>query len=884
MRLLILLFAFLYDALASILSFWRPVVLFTVLFVCIGFTQASYVKKTVCASGCDYTAATFAPTATTGAIADAQTYQDGTACVPYIIEIQAGYAVIGGNFGTASSIQIPAKTCREKVILRSSREGEIGNRRLNTSTDTALLATIKTPQAGSGALLEIGVNVLTGGWEFRGLELTTIAPNGEIPYLATLGNNVSPPYILPDHIVLDHMWIHGAVLEPGPQQCLSLAGTNHSLTNSVFGNCNTVSVASTSYTNGDSKDVLMNSCNSCVVMNNEFEGSTEHVYNTFGSRMKDYGNYYHNSPLLKWSTSNGTNTPPSNPCYSDASGGEFYLNAAEQGAFPGPAWVGAHVIAVSNNGGVYQVVVTGIDYADQTLAFINSAAGHPAITGLWTLDRTAPSTYNLHGSTYYGDAHSPGGGYITQAYGAYVCSGGTWSSTTTGRMQPSLKNLRESKGHYFLDFYGNVLKSNWNDQQNGSFLQNNEFAYSPLQYTHFYGNYIQDVPQGFQQGQTDYAPNGWIDMHDNLNLCGYLGQIRQPPTAAHGNAIASLICCGDAANGIVNTVNSGLNTDVTQVSGANLYSGMVGKSIAINGNPTQVLTFTAGSPNHILVSGNFGTLSGVAWSVNSPQINDPILAHNTAVCENLNGNPNMYSGFVGSFPGVFAGRGVYKENIVTGAQNVYTTYASPPLSFYNAWTNMWSNISSLDNANNTIFQITSQGDTSCGTLGPPLGGSANWACYSAYSSVFVNYQSDGSGDYHVANGVTNKSATDRPGDTGANIDWMKVATAHAIDGAHNSFLDAEFKSITPASTTAVIRYVAPDSGACTVEVSTSPLFGSTVYSAADGGGNPSRAVTTTAVLSPHTPYYAQVRNCGSYGANVWLPMLGMTQVPFVTTP
>jgi hypothetical protein len=121
----------------------------------------AYRKVTVCASGCNY------PLTDSGlftAMNDAATYQDHTACIPYIIEGTGSFQMSGVHF--------PPKTCHQYIEIRSSQGSHFTpGQRYDPAADDAYafgLQGAKLP--GSPMFLSAGG---TRYWRFRNVNFFT---------------------------------------------------------------------------------------------------------------------------------------------------------------------------------------------------------------------------------------------------------------------------------------------------------------------------------------------------------------------------------------------------------------------------------------------------------------------------------------------------------------------------------------------------------------------------------------------------------------------------------------------------------------------------------------------------------------------------------------
>jgi hypothetical protein len=129
-------------------------------------TPPTYVKKTICASGCDYL---LAANQLYQAMEDAAAYQDGTACIPYIIE---GAGIVPMN----NNIYFPQKQCAQYVEIRSASGSHFApGQRYNPSTDDAYAFGLQG--LNYGAMIYVATN--TRYWRFRNVNFFTAIKQGD---------------------------------------------------------------------------------------------------------------------------------------------------------------------------------------------------------------------------------------------------------------------------------------------------------------------------------------------------------------------------------------------------------------------------------------------------------------------------------------------------------------------------------------------------------------------------------------------------------------------------------------------------------------------------------------------------------------------------------
>jgi hypothetical protein len=179
----------------------------------------SAVKKTVCASGCDYTATRAGLTAALSAAAISQ----ASACAPYIIEIAAGTVIeISGNPG----LSLPVKSCKQFVTIRSTGAFTEGAR-LNPTTESGSLATLKAVDY-VGAILNLAG--ATSYWRLEGIDFWVEGGAYNNPnYYGFILESDPPtgadPATRPHHFEIRHCWFRG---RPGARNALNGIGVNGS--------------------------------------------------------------------------------------------------------------------------------------------------------------------------------------------------------------------------------------------------------------------------------------------------------------------------------------------------------------------------------------------------------------------------------------------------------------------------------------------------------------------------------------------------------------------------------------------------------------------------------------------------------------------------------
>jgi hypothetical protein len=281
-------------------------------------------RSTVCASGCDYSNLQTAINA-------AQTYQDGTSCVTYLLVLTAG-ETFTGNF------DLPAKACARYVRLQSSKLNELPHNTRVVAADATKMAKLIPANNSINSTIQTVAASGTGYWALEGLELSSPAAHTTYQYTLvglseayTGENQISKT---PHHIYIDRSWIHGVDGVDGPLRCIGAHGRNIEIRNSRIENCKS--------TNGDSQAIWMQNTPGPVdVVNNYLEGAGENVlvggaWPGAMAWITQRGLTFRNNYIYKrrsWKYSSGSGVPTWTPCidteqYVNTSGGQGYTCTA----------------------------------------------------------------------------------------------------------------------------------------------------------------------------------------------------------------------------------------------------------------------------------------------------------------------------------------------------------------------------------------------------------------------------------------------------------------------------------------------------------------------------------------------------------------------------
>lgn len=243
------------------------------------------VNKTMCNSGCDYTGSQLQT-----AINAAATYQDGTACTPYVIDITAGTTIPDGTY------TIPNKSCAQYVTIETlSCPVAVGTRL--TASSSGSIAKIQAP-ISAGETVGVFTTADTGGtsryWDFECLELSVASGStlaNFVNWIVGIGvddPNLSSQY---DHFKFGRNYIHGQVQKNGPLRGIML------------GDVSDVDIQDSYITEihekaGDSQAILCNICIRNIFIKNNYLAASGEVFMTGGTGQKRTGNVPNNIQLI----------------------------------------------------------------------------------------------------------------------------------------------------------------------------------------------------------------------------------------------------------------------------------------------------------------------------------------------------------------------------------------------------------------------------------------------------------------------------------------------------------------------------------------------------------------------------------------------------------
>jgi hypothetical protein len=243
------------------------------------------VNKTMCNGGCDYTGAQLQT-----AINTAATFQDGTTCTPYTIDITAGTTIPDGLYS------IPNKSCAQYVTLETLSCPVAPGTRISPS-NAASMAHIRAP-IGTGLTVGAFSTVDNGGtsryWAFNCLEIDVASGStltnfvNWIVGVGVLDSTLTAQY---DHFTFSRNYIHGQFQKNGPLRGLDLADVSD------------VDVEDNYITEihekvGDSQAVYCPNCRTNIFIKNNYLAASGEVFMTGGTGQKRVGNVPTNIQLI----------------------------------------------------------------------------------------------------------------------------------------------------------------------------------------------------------------------------------------------------------------------------------------------------------------------------------------------------------------------------------------------------------------------------------------------------------------------------------------------------------------------------------------------------------------------------------------------------------
>jgi hypothetical protein len=781
------------------------------------------------------------------AINDGVTYQDTSMqCSPYVIQIAAG-TVITGNMLFAP------KTCHQYLEVRSSGCPSISGR-VNPTTQSALLATIQSPNNGQ----TLGTSSSAGAsyYAFRCLKLTLVPKETGYPYVVAIVGNANTgnfPTDNPDHWEIDRCWITGVPNEEGPDEALYITGSNINVHDSW------IDYGHSSYF--DSQGTLINNALNVSFVNNYTSGAAENLFifqNQPNINIDTHGNYSYKPFTWKWSY--GT-TAPTGTCFYDANGGERYTQFAN--AFTGALNVTS---AVNNGSGLIRVTtspaIATLTTGDQVQITNGFLAG--GNLGIWTvtvISGGATSVFDLQGSTFSGTFS--GEGIVQKITQLWYCNAGTW--TTTSSLFASnyyIKNEWEAKSGNYIKAYGNFFANAWPGAQYETATINQVNTPNTISNVSWYANKAINANEGFIIGGLGVvAPFGVsnVNFHDNLWPSVSIYQ-----TPGFNQDLMVISPGSEYATTITATAMTLSATSVTLAVGTGLYWA-VGMDLLATDTGEQMLVTNVTGDTLTVVRGYLSTTPashnmGAIFNALAPLQNITI-RHNTI----LSRTDSFEAGFQTNFPGGFTGPSVMSDNLISSSYEGLTNLNNNISKGWCQWENanlqpgtlfghnIWSTVDQPGfESGGQMLTFASSPNCSSGDYNFVFTLTDTWLHTPDYSTVFTTTAGDiNTWDYHCLSSYApchNAGSDGR--DIGADITLVNTATAHAVDGAPNPFFDMQFKAKWVYAVTGItVSYVAPTTAACTFTLYSDEAHTTSVFTNTDSGGNPARTVSTGGIAA-----------------------------------
>lgn len=671
------------------------------------------------------------------AITAAATYQDGTLCEDYILSIEAG-ATFTGTFN------LPAKTCKKYIRLRSSRIKELpGDTRVTTS-QAALMAKLTYT---SDPVSTITTSDGAAYYALEGLEITTTNLGGAI--LSIGSGNETTEAQLPNHIIIDRSYIHGSPLVDGPIRGFLLAGRFIEITNSVIREI---------HKNGyDTQAIWCAQCLGPILIKNNMLSAAGENFMAGGGG-----------------------------CYIDSNGNYNYLGTG----------------SYANTSCIF--------LPGQSQSNIRLIGNHFWKDPAWALDNDTQNPFVSH--TAVPTRVCTVGEYYQRSTNSqwYICTNaaGTWSTTGTTPSLYTVKTLLELKDGRNVDAFGNVLENTWlgtgspNDNvflfnQNGNFTPNYD-----IQDIHYWGNRAINTHSMVSMGNTAY-------IFPQLNA----GSVTRTRRVTIDHNVFDRTASAASARGL-SSDSYQRGVSVIGPSPTDYGSGPVTQSDIGFENFTYRHNTLYGSPD-----------KGVDQLIRS------------------NGD---------YFPQAY-GVNIYSDNVWTAPVTAAFVFSGQSANYCT-----WTDVVPRSGAVAQIMRETVAGTISTGAC------PNTWPSDTRNATAITDILTDpANGDFSIKSSFTACKGTDPEGrDCGADWALVSAATATAVSGAANGFLDFRLRGEAPTSSGVVIQYTAPSAAACTVAISASPGLGSPIGSPTQARVGKAGTVTLASGLSGATLYYYGVTCAG----------------------
>ena len=786
---------------------------------------------------------TYTPSQLQTAIDDGVAYQDTAGqCIPYVIQIDAGLTA-------TVKLVLGAKTCKQYLEVRSSAVDQIRGR-VNPATQSALLATIQSPNGG--AVISTVDFSNASYYAFRGLKLTVVPAETSYPFVLVVFGDSNVERIAsqaPSKIEVDRCWLTGVPNEEGPDEALFATGS------SLYIHDNWIEYGQSTYF--DAQGTLFNTADGVVFSNNYTSGTAESLFvgeTTQNKNINLHGNYSTKPFSMKWS--NGTSAP-TGTCFYDSVSGERYTQFAA-------AWPAGYNVtgAVNNGAGLIRVSVSG----SLSLTTGNTVQVTDGIFGVsggalgpWVVTVIDSTHFDLQGSVFSGTY--AGSGRVQKVTQLWYCNAGTWTMTSTlFGSNWNIKNLWELKGGTNISTYGNIFANTWPGGQDEIATMNQVNGPDTLDSVTFYANKGINADEGFAIGglgvESPHAPEN-VSIHDNLFPS--LKSFWPENPFYHPNMFQ--ISTGSYYTSFLTT--SSLNTvqtsvtvaDPTNVSIGQIYYSLTNfELIQITGVTGSTVTISRGYFSTTPTSQSSGTQFNALAPLSNLQVR-----HNTFLGVKDTMAMILDAADVSNFPATFVGFNAFSDNLIDHGFFGVTTQLTTTSPGWCAWEKMNRDGGTLfgHNIYSTVaepsfvtdgFSLAFASTPNCSSGGSVWSytNTDTWLHTADYSTVFTSVSGPvNTWDYHCLTSYApcHNAASDGR-DIGADITLVNTATAHAVDGAPNPWFNMQVKTRSTVGVTGTtIFYVAPTTDPCTLTLYSNETLTTSVLTRTDTGGNPARSVS-----------------------------------------
>ena len=794
------------------------------------FLVGQPVIRTVCSSQCDYL-----PSQLQTAI-DAAAAANPTASTPWIIRVGSGE-----TFDSLAGLKLRSRSGNGWIIIESSRLSELPNR--VSPSDAPNMPRLRETGDDKGAInTEAGASYY---W-LRGLEITI--PDGVTGRLNLLsigrfdcfGSGCdSKRSEMPHHIIVERSYIHGNPLQDGPRRCI-LANGNHLW---IRGN----HIDECKEEDADAQAIsIINSFGPMSIENNVLRatgevimlgGAAPYVDGAVPSNVVIRGNKL--SKKWHWKHGRGTGTP-SGTCSSDAESGEYFFNTETSVGYRcvGGSWRSLGVGTEEN----YFVVknIFEIKSGSKTLLEGN------------ILERSWNAAQRGHAILFNAVDNDNGSGGATNP-SATITYNVVRHNIVRDALEPIMMTGNQTPGFVRIKGIGPFnIQAGVNDRLR--LTSSKGYASNPqtcdITLPADPSMTVEELITNFNTASSSNGCGGagWLgiiyDKYGSIRIRGY-GDVTVEPVP----------------NSAYLTINLALQPGETarELQWTEAYhQPMTGNSIINN------VFYQVGGTRHL----KFGDSIGVIFS-GLLGANDQVVAHNTMVADmDWPTTPNAY---VARLTQASTERFTFVNNIwphnngwrsepIAGATDAGTVYGGTaalerdiayPYFFKNVYVNNcnWST-AEWEGEYNTIFRANNMLTATQGGLTQPCDATSLNGYDQNNAIGFHNFRSH---NYRLLATSPYKGSGVDGRDPGADVDLVEWATAKADTGAINSFYRMEIKNVAATSNGGTVRYVAPDTAACTIAIGTSAKYSPAVFSRTDDGGAMNRTMAITG-LSPNMRY------------------------------